>query len=93
MNERVHPHARRSQTALAAPTSSSHPFGHSAGTAFLGELTRCADSGTPRRYLVAARVATEAASEFTMEAGTGVPTLNESTSASIKGPVIKATLT
>ena len=59
----------------------------------LGELTRCAGSGTPPCYLVAARVATEAASEFTMEAGTGVPTLNESTSASIRGPVMKATLT
>ena len=44
-------------------------------------------------YPLAARVATAATKDFTTDAGSGVPRLDVSTSASINGPVMKATVT
>jgi hypothetical protein len=55
--------------------------------------------GVPRHWKLrlvqpsAARLATVATSDFTTDAGTGVPTLKVSTSASINGPVMNATVT
>jgi hypothetical protein len=52
---------------------------------------RVADQATPC-YALTARVATVATSGFTTDAGKGVPTFSVSTSASINGPVMKATV-
>jgi hypothetical protein len=81
-------HQRRSLETCAAAGMIGHP----------GGLVLRRRTTPPRRepnalcYALAARVATAVTSDFTTDGETGVPTFSVSTSASINGPVMKATV-